>query len=190
MAFNSGGAHCFRHGMTANHVLGMRVVLGDGTLATLGGDSLEQAGADLGGLFVGSEGLFGIALEITLRLVARPAGYRTVLAAYASLQAAGDAVSRVIESGLLPGAMEIMDRLAMDAAEAAVQAGYPTGRGGRAHRGARGRRRAGGRGVRAADGDPRGFRGSAHARRRRRGRSRPDLEGPQVRVLGGRTPQP
>jgi glycolate oxidase len=127
VAFNSGGAHCFRHGMTSNHVLGMRVVLGDGTLATLGGDSLEQAGADLGGLFVGSEGLFGIALEITLRLVARPAGYRTVLAAYGSLQGAGDAVSRVIESGLLPGAMEIMDRLAMDAAEAAVQAGYPTG---------------------------------------------------------------
>jgi len=93
----------------------------------LGGDSLEQAGADVTGLFVGSEGLFGVALEITLRLVARPAVYRTVLAAYDSLQAAGDAVSRIIESGLLPGAMEIMDRLAMDAAEAAVHAGYPTG---------------------------------------------------------------
>jgi glycolate oxidase len=125
VAFNSGGAHCFRHGMTANHVLGLRVVLGDGTEATLGGDSLEQVGPDVSGLFVGSEGLFGIALEITLRLVARPAVYRTVLAAYDSLQAAGDAVSRIIESGLLPGAMEIMDRLAMDAAEAAVQAGYP-----------------------------------------------------------------
>ncbi len=127
VAFNSGGAHCFRHGMTANHVLGLRVVLGDGVVATLGGDSLEQAGPDLTGMFVGSEGLFGIALEITLRLVARPAVYRTVLAAYDSLQTAGDAVSRVIESGLLPGAMEIMDRLAMDAAEAAVHAGYPTG---------------------------------------------------------------
>jgi glycolate oxidase len=127
VAFNSGGAHCFRHGMTANHVLGLRVVLGDGTVVTLGGDSLEQAGPDLAGLFVGSEGLFGVALEITLRLVARPGMYRTVLAAYDSLQTAGDAVSRIIESGLLPGAMEIMDRLAMDAAEAAVQAGYPTG---------------------------------------------------------------
>lgn len=126
VAFNSGGAHCFRHGMTANHVLGLRVVLGDGTVVTLGGDSLEQAGPDLAGLFVGSEGLFGVALEITLRLVPRPGLYRTVLAAYDSLQRAGDAVSRVIESGLLPGAMEIMDRLAMDAAEAAVQAGYPT----------------------------------------------------------------
>ena len=126
VAFNSGGAHCFRHGMTANHVLGLRVVLGDGSVMNLGGDSLEQAGPDLSGLFVGSEGLFGVALEITLRLVPRPGLYRTVLVAYDSLQKAGDAVSRVIESGLLPGAMEIMDRLAMDAAEAAVQAGYPT----------------------------------------------------------------
>ena len=158
VAFNSGGAHCFRHGMTANHVLGLRVVLGDGTVVRLGGDSLEQAGPDLTGLFVGSEGLFGVALEITLRLVARPAVYRTVLAAYDSLQAAGDAVSRVIEAGLLPGAMEIMDRLAMDAAEAAVHAGYPTRRGRRAHRRVRGRGRAGRRGVRAADGDHRGLR--------------------------------
>jgi glycolate oxidase len=127
VAFNSGGAHCFRHGMTANHVLGLRVVLGDGTVTMLGGDTLEHAGPDLAALFVGSEGLFGVALEITLRLVPRPATYRTVLAAYGELQAAGDAVSAIIRSGLLPGAMEIMDRLAMDAAEAAVHAGYPTG---------------------------------------------------------------
>jgi glycolate oxidase len=125
VAFNSGGAHCFRHGMTANHVLGIKAVLADGTLVTLGGESQEQVGPDLAGLFVGSEGLFGIALEITLRLVVRPEVYRTVLAAYATLQAAGDAVSRVIRSGLLPGAMEIMDRLAIDAAEAAVHAQYP-----------------------------------------------------------------
>jgi glycolate oxidase len=125
VAFNSGGAHCFRHGMTANHVLGLKVVLADGAVTTLGGTSLEQIGPDLTGLFVGSEGLFGVALEITLRLVARPEVYRTVLAAYDSLQAAGDAVSRIIRSGLLPGAMEIMDRLAIDAAEAAVQAHYP-----------------------------------------------------------------
>ena len=125
VAFNSGGAHCFRHGMTANHVLGIEAVLADGTEVTLGGDSLEQAGPDLAGLFVGSEGLFGVALEITLRLVPRPQVYRTVLAAYASLQAAGDAVSRVIRSGLLPGAMEIMDSLAIEAAEAAVSPHYP-----------------------------------------------------------------
>ena len=127
VAFNSGGAHCFRHVMTANHVLGLKVVLPDGAVVQLGGDQIENAGPDLAGLFVGSEGLFGIALEIALRLMPRPESYQTVLAAYASLQAAGDAVSRIIAEGLLPGAMEIMDRLAIDAAEAAVDAGYPPG---------------------------------------------------------------
>lgn len=127
VAFNSGGAHCFRHGMTANHVLGLKAVLPDGEVVQLGGDNVEQVGPDLAGLFVGCEGLFGIALEITLRLIARPEAYRTLLAAYDSLQAAGDAVSQIIAAGLLPGAMEIMDRLAIDAAEAAVDAGYPPG---------------------------------------------------------------
>jgi glycolate oxidase len=127
VAFNSGGAHCFRHGMTANHVLGLTAVLPDGEVVRLGGDSVEDAGPDLTGLFVGSEGLFGIALEITVRLLPRPDTYRTVLASYDTLQAAGDAVTRIIAAGLLPGAMEIMDRLAMDAAEAAVHAGYPAG---------------------------------------------------------------
>src|ERR671914_661269 len=127
VAFNSGGAHCFRHGMTANHVLGLKVVLPDGEVVQLGGESVEQIGPDLAGLFVGSEGLFGIALEITLRLVPRPEAYQTLLAGYPSLQAAGDAVSMIVASGLLPGAMEIMDRLAIDAAEAAVDAGYPAG---------------------------------------------------------------
>ena len=125
VAFNSGGAHCFRHGMTANHVLGLEVVLPDGEVVRLGGDSVEDAGPDLTGLFVGSEGLFGVAVEITVRLIPRPEAYRTVLASYGTLQAAGDAVTRIIAAGLLPGAMEIMDRLAIEAAEAAVHAGYP-----------------------------------------------------------------
>jgi len=125
VAFNSGGAHCLKYGMTANHVLGLKVVLPDGVVADLGGDSLEPLGPDLVGLFVGSEGLFGIALEVTLRLLPKVERYRTVMAAYRSLEAAGDAVTRIVASGLLPGAMEIMDRLAMDAAEAAVHAGYP-----------------------------------------------------------------
>jgi glycolate oxidase len=127
VAFNSGGAHCFRHGMTANHVLALKAVLPDGTVVPLGNEAIEGSGPDLVGMFVGSEGLFGIALEITLRLVPRPETYRTLLAAYATLQEAGDAVSRIIADGLLPGAMEIMDRLAIDAAEAAVDAGYPPG---------------------------------------------------------------
>ena len=125
VAFNSGGAHCLKYGMTVNHVLGLKVVLADGEVVQLGGESLEQVGPDLTGFFVGSEGLFGVALEITLRLLPKPECYRTVLAAYDSLQAAGDAVASVVASGLLPGAMEIMDALAIEAAEAAVQAGYP-----------------------------------------------------------------
>ena len=126
VAFNSGGAHCFRHGMTANHVLGLRVVLGDGTVATLGGDSLEQAGADSAGCSSDRKACSASRSRSRCdswhgRPCTAPCSPRT-----RRLQAAGDAVSRVIESGLLPGAMEIMDRLAMDAAEAAVQAGYPT----------------------------------------------------------------
>lgn len=125
VAFNSGGAHCLKYGMTSNHVLGIKAVLPDGEIVVLGSDSLEGVGPDLAGMFVGSEGLFGIALEITLRLLPKPEKYYTVQAAYHSLEEAGNAVAMVVASGLLPGAMEIMDRLAMDASEKAVHAGYP-----------------------------------------------------------------
>ena len=127
IAFNSGGAHCLKYGMTSNHVLGMKVVLADGTVTEFGSNSIEGVGIgpDLVGLFVGSEGLFGIALEITVRLMPKPERYRTVMAAYDDLGRAGDAVSMVVASGLLPGAMEIMDRLAIKAAEESVHAGYP-----------------------------------------------------------------
>lgn len=124
VAFNSGGAHCLKYGMTANHVLGMKVVLPDGSLSAFGGESLEQVGPDLSGFFTGSEGLLGIAIEVTLRLLPLVERYLTLMAAYRSLAQAGEAVSQIVASGLLPGAMEIMDRLAMDAAEA-VGAGYP-----------------------------------------------------------------
>jgi glycolate oxidase len=125
LGFNSGGAHCLKYGMTSNHVLAARVVLPDGETVTLGSESLENTGPDWLGLFVGSEGLLGIATEVTLRLLPKPETYHTVLAAYDSLAKAGDAVAAVVASGLLPGAMEIMDSLAIEAAEAAVQAGYP-----------------------------------------------------------------
>jgi glycolate oxidase len=125
VAFNSGGAHCLKYGMTANHILGLKVVLPTGEVCSFGGDSLEMVGPDLTGMFVGSEGLFGIALEITVRLLPKPETYYTLQAAYDSLRKAGDAVSLVVASGLLPGAMEIMDRLAMDAANAAVGSAYP-----------------------------------------------------------------
>lgn len=127
IAFNSGGAHCLKYGMTSNHVLAIKAVLPDGEVVQLGSESVEGVGPDLIGLFVGSEGLFGVALEITVRLLPRPEKYQTVLAAYHSLETAGNAVASVIASGLLPGAIEMMDRLAIQAAEAAVQANYPPG---------------------------------------------------------------
>ncbi|PAY17104.1 FAD-binding oxidoreductase [Rhodopirellula sp. SM50] len=127
IAFNSGGAHCLKYGMTSNHVIGIRAVTASGEIVSFGGESLESVGPDFTGLFCGSEGLFGVALEITLRLLPQPECFHTVLVGYRSLRAAGDAVSAVIDSGLLPGAMEIMEALAIEAAEAATQCGYPKG---------------------------------------------------------------
>ena len=127
VAFNSGGAHCLMHGMTSNHVLGMTVVLPDGEIARLGGPSTEPVGPDWTGMFCGSEGLFGIAVELTLRLIPIPEAVQTTLAVYDSLQAAGEAVAQIVAAGLLPVAMEIMDSLAIEAAEASVKPGYPKG---------------------------------------------------------------
>jgi glycolate dehydrogenase FAD-linked subunit len=127
LAFNSGGAHCLKHGMTSNHVLGMTVVLPDGEVLSLGGETTEHVGADWTGMFCGSEGLFGVALEVTLRLVPIAEATRTTLAVYDSLQAAGDAVAELVRAGLLPVAMEIMDALAIEAAEASVKPNYPRG---------------------------------------------------------------
>lgn len=125
VAFNSGGAHCLKYGMTSNHILAVKAVLPYGEVVTLGGESLERVGPDEVGLFVGSEGLFGIALEVTVRLLPKPETFRTILAAYHSMEAAGNAVSMIVAAGLLPGAIEIMDNLSIQAAEAAVQADYP-----------------------------------------------------------------
>ena len=127
VAFNSGGAHCLKYGMTSNHVLGLRAVLATGEVVEWGGLSRESVGPDWCGLFTGNEGLFGIALEITLQLLPRPECFHTVLAGYESLEKAGDAVSAIIASGLLPGALEIMDALALEAAKASVHAEYPAG---------------------------------------------------------------
>lgn len=127
IAFNAGGAHCLKYGMTSNHVLAAKVILGDGSFVELGSRSTEHGGADSMGLFVGSEGLMGIATELTLKLLPKPEAYFTILIGYASVDAAGDAVSRIIEAGLLPGAMEIMDRIAMRAATLGVGAEYPAG---------------------------------------------------------------
>jgi len=125
LAFNSGGAHCLKYGMTSNHILSLRVVLPDGEVVDLGDESVESIGPDLVGLYVGSEGLFGVALQARLRLLPKPEASQTMLAAYHSLAAAGEVVSEIVASGLVPAALEIMDNLAIQAAEAAVQAGYP-----------------------------------------------------------------
>lgn len=125
VAENSGGAHCLKYGFTVNHVTGLDVVLPDGDLVRLGGSSLHTAGPDVLGAFIGSEGTLGIATRITLRVLRRPETVRTLLAGFDSVDGAGQAVSDVIAAGVLASAMEIMDRLTIEAAEAVVSAGYP-----------------------------------------------------------------
>jgi glycolate dehydrogenase FAD-linked subunit len=126
LAENSGGAHCLKHGFTVNHVTGAKVVLPDGELLELGGTSIDgDDGPDLLGVIVGSEGTLGIAVEVTLRIVRQPEAVTTQLAAFRSIDAAGDAVSRIVAAGILPAAMEIMDRFTIQAAEEAYRPGYP-----------------------------------------------------------------
>ena len=125
VAENSGGAHCLKYGFTTTHVLGLEVVLPDGSLVHLGGKTLDTPGYDLLGVFVGSEGTLGVATKITLRLVKRPECVRVLLAAFPSTNEAGAAVSGIIAAGVLPAAIEMMDPLAIQAAEAAVHANYP-----------------------------------------------------------------
>lgn len=125
IAENSGGAHCLKYGFTTTHVLAMEVVLPDGSVVNLGSLTLDAPGYDLLGVFVGSEGTLGIATRITLRIVKRPEVIQTLLAAFNSTNEAGAAVSGVISAGMIPAAIEMMDKLAIKAAEASVHAGYP-----------------------------------------------------------------
>jgi glycolate oxidase len=128
VAENSGGAHCLKYGFTANHVTGVRIVTPDGDVVDLGGGkSADAPGYDLMGVFVGSEGTLGIATEITVRLLRAPEAVVTMLAGFDSTDAAGAAVSAIIAAGVLPSAIEMMDALAIEAAEAAVRCGYPDG---------------------------------------------------------------
>ncbi|MBV9313256.1 MAG: FAD-binding protein [Pseudonocardia sp.] len=127
VAENSGGAHCLKYGFTTNHVLALEVVLADGSVVTLGGDTTEQLGPDLRGVFLGSEGTLGIATKVTVRLLRTPEAVRTLLADFPSVAAAGEVVSDIIAGGIVPAAVEMMDTLAIEAAEAAVCAGYTLG---------------------------------------------------------------
>jgi glycolate oxidase subunit GlcD len=126
VAENAGGPHCFKYGVTTNHILALEVALPSGELVRLGSPSGEPWGPDLVGAFVGSEGMFGIATEITIRLVPLPAHVRTMLADYTSLRLAGEAVSRIIAAGVVPAALEMMDHSAIELVESSVYAaGYP-----------------------------------------------------------------
>jgi glycolate oxidase len=129
VAENSGGAHCLKNGFTVNHVCGATLVLPDGDLVELGGKSLDQEGLDLLGLVVGAEGTLGIAVEVTLRVQPVPETVTTLLAAFPTLETGGDAVAAIIAAGILPAAIEMMDSLTTEAAEAAFHPGYPAGAG-------------------------------------------------------------
>ena len=127
VAENSGGAHCLKYGFTVNHVMGAEIVLSDGQVVHLGGTAPEHPGYDLLGVFVGSEGTLGVATEVTLRLVRVPEAVQTMLVGFRSVEDAAGTVSDIIAAGILPAAIEMMDALAIEAAEAAVRCGYPPG---------------------------------------------------------------
>jgi glycolate oxidase len=124
VAENSGGAHCFKYGFTTNYITGLEVVLSDGEMVTLGGKELDRPGYDLVGAFVGSEGTLGVATKITLRVVPAPEAKRTLVAYFDTTDQAGQAVSDIVAAGIVPAAIEIMDRLSIQASEAATHAGY------------------------------------------------------------------
>lgn len=125
VANNSGGPHCLADGVTANHIIGLEVVLSNGAVVELCGDRAEAEGFDLRGCFVGSEGMFGIATRVCIRLSRLPDAVETMLLDYSSVQAGADTVSVVIASGIVPAAMEMMDQLCLKAVEDFVHAGLP-----------------------------------------------------------------
>ena len=125
IAENSGGAHCLKYGFTVHHVLGVEAVLPNGDMIHLGGAALDAPGLDLLGILVGSEGTLAVVTKATLRLLRMPERVRTILAAFASTEDAGNAVSGIIGAGIIPAAVEMMDRLTIEAAEAAVHPNFP-----------------------------------------------------------------
>ena len=127
VAENAGGPHCLKYGVTLNHVVALTVVLPNGDVVALGNASGESEGYDLVGTFVGSEGCFGVAVDVTVRLARNPQAVRTLLADFTSIDAAARAVSSIVASGILPAALEMMDAATIRAVEASIYAaGYPT----------------------------------------------------------------
>ena len=125
VAENSGGVHCLKYGLTTNNVLGVQMVMIDGTVVRIGGKHLDAGGYDMLGIIVGSEGLLGVVTEVTVRILRKPATARAVLLGFPTLEQGGDCVAAIIAAGIIPGGMEMMDKPAIHAAEAFVHADYP-----------------------------------------------------------------
>jgi glycolate oxidase len=125
IAFNSGGAHCLKYGVTTNNVLGLKIVMVDGEVIEIGGEYLDQPGYDLLGLLVGSEGQLAVVTEATVRILRQAEGARPLLLGFDSSEAAGRAVSAIIGAGIIPVAIEFMDKPAIEVCEAFAKAGYP-----------------------------------------------------------------
>jgi glycolate oxidase len=125
VAENSGGAHCFKYGFTTNYVCGLELVLADGEMIQVGGHELDPAGYDLLGAFVGSEGTLGVATKVWLRIVPSPETVRTLVAFFDSTRDAGEAVSEIVQGGIVPGAIEMMDAKSIEASEKSAKAGFP-----------------------------------------------------------------
>ena len=125
VAENSGGVHCLKYGLTTNNILGLEMVLINGEVVRLGGKHLDSEGYDLMGLMTGSEGLLGVITEVTVRILCKPEGARALLIGFPTNESAGRCVADVIAAGIIPGGMEMMDRYAIQAAEAFCHVGYP-----------------------------------------------------------------
>ena len=125
IAENSGGVHCLKYGLTTNNVLGCELVLITGEIIRLGGKHLDPGGYDLLGIITGSEGLLGVVTEITVRILRKPETARALLVGFATSEAGGECVARIIGAGIIPGGMEMMDAPAIHAAEAFLHCGYP-----------------------------------------------------------------
>src|SRR5690606_27260786 len=125
VAENAGGVHCLKYGLTLHNVLKIEILTIDGTRLTLGSEALDSPGLDLLALFTGSEGLLGIVIEVTVRLLAKPPSVKALLASFDDVEKAAGAVAQIIGAGIIPAGLEMMDKLAIRAAEDFIHAGYP-----------------------------------------------------------------
>ncbi|HTH99030.1 MAG TPA: FAD-linked oxidase C-terminal domain-containing protein, partial [Stellaceae bacterium] len=125
VAENSGGVHCLKYGLTTNNVIGIEMVTMEGEVLRLGGKHFDSGFYDLLGVMVGSEGLLGVVTEVTVRLLPKPTAARAMMLGFPTSEQAGDCVASIIAAGIIPGGMEMMDKLAIEAAEAFVKVGYP-----------------------------------------------------------------